>query len=265
MRIAIFSDVHGNLTALQAVLQDIQSQENIDEVLFAGDLCLLGPRPAESLRLVRQNNIACVYGNTDEWIHQPPPLSDDLTEEVRARRQRTRTLSEWTQAQLSVDEMTWLQAMPFHRTISPSVNPRDDLLIVHANPHDVNRMIYPAEPLQRQYFNEVRQTDTDLGQLLEGLIFGVLAFGHLHIPNVRHWGNVILANISSVSLPVDSDPRAKYGLLTWAEGSGWSVEHRYIAYPIEAELEAYKQRRPPNADHAIAEIEKNGAFFMRLS
>jgi predicted phosphodiesterase len=265
MRIAIFSDVHGNLAALEAVLQDIQSQENIDEVVFAGDLCLLGPRPAECLRLIRQQgNIACVYGNTDEWLHQPPPMADDVTEELRARQQRTRTLIEWTQAQLTVDDMTWLQAFPFHRTVSPSVNPRDDLLIVHANPHDVNRMIYPAEPLQRQYFNEVRQSDTDLDELLGGLIMGAIAFGHLHIPNVRQWGDVTLANISSVSFPIDSDPRAKYALLTWNEGGRWHVEHRYIAYPIEAELEAYKERRPPNADYAITEIEKNGALFMRL-
>lgn len=263
MKIAIFSDVHGNLTALEAVLQDIKAQEGIDEVVFAGDLCLLGPRPAECLRLVQQEEIACVYGNTDEWLHTPPPLSDNVSEEMRLRQQRTTSLIEWTKPQLSVEEMAWLKGFPFHRTISPSVNPRDDLLIVHANPHDVNEPIQPPEGMQRERYGEVRQPDEVLVGMLEDVLAGVIAFGHLHIPNLRPWRHLLLANISSLSLPLDDDPQAKYGLLTWQDSGGWSVEHRRVAYSAEAELEAYKQFRPPNWEWAVATIEKYGGVFMR--
>jgi predicted phosphodiesterase len=67
MRIAVFSDVHGNLTALEAVLADIDRQA-VDATVFAGDLCLVGPRPAECLRLAREQGITSIYGNTDDWV-----------------------------------------------------------------------------------------------------------------------------------------------------------------------------------------------------
>ena len=69
MRVAVFSDVHGNLTALEAVLADIAAQA-VDQIYFAGDLCLIGPRPAACLERVRSANIAAVYGNTNIGMRQ---------------------------------------------------------------------------------------------------------------------------------------------------------------------------------------------------
>ena len=83
MRIALFSDVHGNLSALRAVRQAIASQSDIDQTIFVGDLCLFGPRPQECLDLLRDMAVPAIVGNTDEWIRQPPPLPADMPEEVR--------------------------------------------------------------------------------------------------------------------------------------------------------------------------------------
>lgn len=242
MQTAIFSDVHGNLTALQAVLEAIDRQ-GVDEIFFAGDLCLFGPRPAECLDLVRGREIASVYGNTDEYITGLPLLSDDIKAEERARRQHIDEIKPWTHVQLGEDKRGWLRSLPFHRRISPTPNPRDDLFIVHANPLDVEQPIYPPLNMQRDLYGEVKQTDNELVPLLKDVLVGAIAFGHLHIPNVRHWGDMTLANISSVSLPLDHDRRAKYGLLTWH--NGWSVEHHYVDYDIDAEIAAYESNRPP--------------------
>jgi predicted phosphodiesterase len=78
MRVAIFSDVHGNLTALEAVLADIKQQAP-DLIFFAGDLCLSGARPSACLQRLRQENISPIYGNTDEEISKRPLLSDEVT------------------------------------------------------------------------------------------------------------------------------------------------------------------------------------------
>jgi len=109
-------------------------------------------------------------------------------------------------------------------------------------------------------FGEVRhkQTDEDLASLLEGTEAAALAFGHLHVPNVRQWRGLTLANISSVSLPGDGDPRAKYGLLEWEKGQGWRVNHRYVAYDVSQEVEALGRIKPPKWERYARWLEQAG-------
>lgn len=242
MRIAIFSDVHGNLTALEAVLKDIKEQSP-DLIFFAGDLCVFGARPAECVQRLRETAIASVYGNTDNWISNDPLLSGDIAAEEAARSQQVDTPSAWTWAQLDEMDRAWLRTLPFYRRFSPTTDPADDLLVVHANPIDVDQAIHPPVALQEQLYGEVVQPDDALRPLLGEIATGVLAFGHIHIPNLRHWQDLVLANISSVSLPLDGDTRAKYGLLTW-EG-GWTVEHRRVEYGIDQEVELLARLQPP--------------------
>jgi predicted phosphodiesterase len=247
MRVAIFSDVHGNLTAFEAVLAHIKGQAP-DMTVFAGDLCLLGARPKECLDRLRDENIPSVYGNTDRMIGNQPLLSNDIEAEKHARNQKIGDIAGWTQAQLSTMDLSFLHGLSFQNRVSPGVSPNDDLFIVHANPLDVDQPIYPSEELQKKHLGEIKQTDKDptLRHMLEDLDTGVLAFGHVHIPNVRHWNNIVLANISSVSLPLDGDSRAKYGLLTWEDGHGWTIEHQYVPYNVKQEKELLRQRQPPN-------------------
>jgi len=117
MRVAIFSDVHGNLSALEIVLADIERQAP-DLIVFAGDLCLFGPRPAECLRLVLERQLPSVIGNTDAWLadtSQPPARHPEAIE--------------WTRDQLSPDELARLGRLPFALRVSPTARAGDDLLI----------------------------------------------------------------------------------------------------------------------------------------
>jgi predicted phosphodiesterase len=246
VRVAIFSDVHGNLTALETVLADIEKQSP-DMILFAGDLCLFGARPAACLEQIRQREITSVFGNTDLWVIEPPVPSKGVGEDGRRHQQHLFDISSWTRAQLTDGELAWLKSLPFEFRLSPTGDSGDDLLLVHANPKDVNQLIYPTESEQIELFGEVKQaqTEEELVPLLEDVTAGAVAFGHLHIPNTRRWRHLVLANISSVSLPGDQDPRAKYGLLSWKKGEGWSVLHQRVAYDIEKELEALADVEPP--------------------
>lgn len=257
MRLAVYSDVHGNLTALQTVLADIKKQAP-DLVAFAGDLCLMGPRPRACLELARESTDIFVYGNTDEMIHTPLSIPDDADEGQRQRWESFNELAQWTHDQLGPEHVTWLARLPFSHRIGPTAVPSDDLLIVHANPLDVNQVICPTAEFQTEQLGQVKfeQSDEALRPLLETTTAGIIAFGHLHIPNVRRWGETILANISSVNLPADGDERAKYGLLTWRKGEGWTVEKRVVAYNTHNEKEVLSFIRPPHLDKLLGSMMK---------
>ncbi|HMT22600.1 MAG TPA: metallophosphoesterase family protein, partial [Promineifilum sp.] len=205
MRIAIFSDVHGNLSGLEAVLDDIEQQKP-DQIVFAGDLCFLGARPAACLRLLRERRIPSVAGNTDIWLT------------AGGEPERLRPVFEWGVAQLTPDDLGWLGGLPFALRVSPTTRAADDLLIVHANPRNVNDIVFPSEADQITRWGTVRQPDAELEPLLGWVEAAVVAYGHLHIPGVRHWGALTLVNVSSVTMPGDEDGRAKYALLEWANG-----------------------------------------------
>lgn len=256
MRIAVFSDVHGNLSGLDAVLADIDAQEaGFDEIVFAGDLCVFGPRPDACVALLREREaeIASIYGNTDKWISGLPLLAEDADAEERLRWERVSNVVDWTREVLPPMDRAWLDELPFHRRISPTVNPRDDLFIVHANPKNVDDVIYPDTALQKELFGEVRQKDDALDAMIGDLVFSVLAFGHLHVPSVRRWRGVRLVNVASVSRPGDGDWRAKYAIFTW-DGTSWAVEHRYVEYDLEAEAAAYEERRPPGWEKEVESL-----------
>ena len=251
MKIAIFSDVHGNLTAFEAVLADIKHQEP-DLTFFAGDLCVAGVRPKECLEMLRDEDIPAVQGNTEDWLNDRPHYPEGKTAEEKKQRQNFYDVLDWTVNQLPAADLAYLAAIPFQRRVSPTSNPNDDLLIVHANPRDVNQPIFPNETVQQSIYNEVKQPDNDpkLGQLLSDLNCRVMAYGHVHIPNIRQWngrsGPITLANISSVSLPLDGDSRAKYGMLTWNGSAAWEISHRYVEYDIKHERQFLSQKKPPN-------------------
>ncbi|MFN2104476.1 MAG: metallophosphoesterase family protein [Candidatus Promineifilaceae bacterium] len=251
MRLAVFSDVHGNLTALEAVLADI-SKRAVDKIVFAGDLCLVGPRPAECLDRVRDLDgvpgfgCTAVYGNTDDWLlgrqQPPPPLAD---------------LAQWTYDQLSHSQRKWLDDLPFAHTVSASGSDDRPLLIVHANPQDVNQLIFPPEEEQIQLYGRVRQADDELNDVLQGVQANTIIFGHLHIPSIRSWDGKTLYNISSVSMPGDGDPRAKYGLFTW-DNDAWQFERIYVRYEWAVESAAYRTRQPPGWQKQVETITAQG-------
>ena len=108
-------------------------------------------------------------------------------------------------------------------------------------------------------YGRFRQTDPDLRPLLAGLICKAVAYGHLHIPSERKIDDVQLFNISSVNMPGDGDPRAKYGIFSW-NGNSWNFERRFVDYDMSLEIEAYRQARPPGWEKILQTMETQGAF-----
>src|SRR5690349_3325281 len=106
MRLALIADIHGNLVALETVLQEL-AQEGIDQILCLGDVGSLGPQPHEVIARLRQLGCRGVLGNTDAWL-LAPSAADALAAEDR----QVVTLNAWCAAQLTPEDRAYLQALP---------------------------------------------------------------------------------------------------------------------------------------------------------
>jgi predicted phosphodiesterase len=228
MRIAIISDIHGNLIALQAVLQDLEKQPPVDQLIVAGDLCLNGPCPREAIERVQALGCPVIQGNTDlEIVTQAPQ-----------RGEKKRTTVGWTREQIGADGIAYLAALPFSHHIA---NPQgSDLLIVHANPLNLEDAIFP------------NSSDAALHLLLGELDdnVGALAFGHLHIAYTRRWRHLLLVDVGSCGLPRDEDHRAAYAILDWQDND-WQAEIRRVPYDVQEVVKQLKSCGIPNAEKRI--------------
>ncbi|HMP39418.1 MAG TPA: metallophosphoesterase family protein [Roseiflexaceae bacterium] len=216
MRIVVLSDIHGNVKALEAVLADIRREAAPDAIFVAGDLTLVGPRPAEALALVRTiEGARFVRGNCDQYIIDREP--SDVVQFVIDR--------------LSDDDMAFVEALPFAQQLSAG---QHELLVVHANPKDLETPIKPETH------------ESQILPLLEGVSADLVAFGHYHVPFVRRVGRWTLADIASVGKPCDGDTRAVYAMFTLG-AAGWQIEHRRVAFDVEAVAPDYPHVGFPHA------------------
>jgi putative phosphoesterase len=209
MRIAILSDIHGNLTALDACLADLELQGGADAIVVAGDLCLGGPKPKKVLQRLEEIGATCIRGNSDRY------LCDGSTD--GALEPATAGQIAWTRREIGERWLSWLGDLPFALRIGEDDN---QLLVVHANPKSDDEHIWPDAD------------DATLQRLIGPESAAAIAFGHLHIPYARIWRGKLLVNVSSAGLPKDGDPRAGYAIFTERE-SGWQVKHRRVPFDVK--------------------------------
>lgn len=257
MQIAIFSDVHGNPYACEAVLDAIEEECQPDAIVAAGDLCLGGSDPAKCIDLLMSAGAVGVCGNTERYIRMPERIPDD--EPHRRKWDVIQPVAYWVRDQLSPRQMDWLMALPFEMRFSPGGEDRDDLLVVHANPKDLDFNIYPPVGEQNDLWGEVRQPDNDpiLSRYLEGVLPGVIAFGHFHYPFIRLWEGKRLVNVACCSLPgIDYDLRARYSIFTW-ENREWNIVQRSVRYDVEREIAALEAGDMPSKEAFIQYFGEN--------
>jgi predicted phosphodiesterase len=197
--IAVVSDVHGNLVALQAVLDDLERLRP-DLVVHGGDLALHGSRPAECVDAIRERGWPGVLGNTDEMLWTGPPA--DLPVPVDS--------IGWTEAELGRERLSWLRRQPLEWRQGA------EMALVHAVPGDLWKGVRTDAP------------DAELREIYGPLGAAVAVFCHIHRPFVRVLPGLTVANSGSVSLSLDGDPRASY--LTAADGV--ATVHR-VDYDLE--------------------------------
>ncbi|GAC1652150.1 MAG: metallophosphoesterase family protein [Vulcanimicrobiaceae bacterium] len=209
MRIAIFSDIHGNLLAFDACLADLKNQGGADVIVGAGDFCMDGPKPKRVLQRLNEIGARCVRGNSDRFIADPESekvVNEGDLEQVA-----------WQRKELGEKFVAWLSELPFELRFGEKDN---QLLVVHANPANDYEHIWPDAG------------DAELERLIAGEEAQTIAFGHLHLPFARTWRGKLLVNVASAGLPKDGDPRAGYAILTRRPG-GWEVKHRRVPFDVK--------------------------------
>jgi len=228
MRVAIIADIHGNQIALEAVLQDLAQQPDIDHIVIAGDLCLNGPCPREVLDTLQKMRCFVIQGNVDS----------DIVDQEAKKGPKKQSVINWTREQIGDAGINYLAALPFsHYIYNPDGT---DLLVVHANPLNQNDALLPDLP------------DNMLEQLLGKLpaTTGALAFGHYHVAYTRQWRGLLLVDAGSCGLPRDEDIRASYAILTWQNGI-WLTENRRVRYDLKAVVRQLRSCGIPTADRRI--------------
>jgi putative phosphoesterase len=235
MRVAIVSDIHGNLRAFQAVLADLR-QVAPDLILHGGDLAAGGAHPADIIDHIRSLGWPGVGGNTDEMLWAPqrleefaaahPKLSPIL---VRVQDTIAPTLSA-----LGTERLRWLEALP-------ALYSHESFGLVHASPNDLWRA-----PMPNASDDELRNTYAPLGA-------PIVVYGHIHCPYIRQLPGMIVANTGSVSQSYDGDIRASY-LLVDAEPNRSNLSLlptlaiRRVAYDVAGEAAELRRSGLPHAE-----------------
>ncbi len=224
MRIAIVSDIHGNLTAFDAVLADLR-QTSPDLVLHGGDLADAGSSPAEIVDRIRELGWQGVLGNTDEMLFEPRSLLDfaERSPQMQPLLATIQEMAAATRELLGEERLAWMRGLP--RTLAC-----DSVALVHALSETTWRAPSPEA------------IEADLEAAYGALGKPVAVYGHIHRSYIRTLAGVVVANSGSVSLSYDGDPRASYLVV---DKSG--PEIRRVEYDVERELKALSASSLPHS------------------
>jgi predicted phosphodiesterase len=231
--LAVLSDIHGNLPALEAVLAELEREE-VDQLLCLGDVAL-GPQPAETVARVRALGCPVIRGNWDAWTLDgfPPAEGDPWRKFIEQ--------GEWWAQKLSVDDLGFL------RTFVPRAELRLDgvaALGFHGSPLSDNEMILATTP------------HDELLRLFAGFEHPLMLGGHTHVQLVRVVEGTLFVNPGSVGLPFRGlplgelqpiSPWAEYALVR-VDGERLSVDLRRAPYDVEGMLEDTIASGAPHAE-----------------
>lgn len=236
MRIALFSDVHGNAVAFDAFLADLDRQ-SVDHVVCLGDHAQGGAQPAECLEQLRELGCPAVMGNSDHFL-----LTLDFGEEEVTEAQREN--ARWAQGRLSEE------LLQFHRSFRPTVEVElgegRSLLAIHATPRSREEIVGPW--MEEEAFRKP----------FDGIDAAVFAGGHTHQQWARRLGESYYVNPGSVGLPYDhhqdertfrADPYAEYAIVG-IDRAGIDVDFRRIPFDPADVLQAVEASGMPHPELA---------------
>ncbi len=238
-RIAVLSDIHGNLPAAAEVRKAVNAAHP-DYVAVLGDLAMNGADPAGAVDLVRdmeQAGAFVICGNTDlavadgDYVSAFPWFSDGVPDYYRAA-------AEWAREQLGEDRIAYLRRLPWERRLR-----LDDRLILfcHGSPGSLTdgmaADLEPAVTIER-----VSRTDASL-----------IVCGHTHLPEVREVGWRTIVNDGSAGYVFDGDPTASWALID-VDAEGVKAEIKRTGYDVMGAANAVSERGLPGDVYRAATI-----------
>ena len=237
MRIALVSDVHANLPALEAVLADIAARSDVDAIYHLGDLVGYAPWPNETVALIRRSGIVGVAGNYDSTVATDYKHCGCQYENPHQEALSHQSF-EWTRAHASRETKAFLNALPFRLDVRPLGGhlAGPTLVLLHGN-----------QVLNTVYVHEQRSDDflRQLGDRVGARAGDVVCVGHTHIAWHRVVDGVHFVNAGSVGRPKDGDWRACYTLLV-IDAVGPRCEFVRVAYDIEITVAGIRSSELPD-------------------
>ena len=248
MRIAVVSDVHGNLVAFDAVLRDLQ-HEAVDRIVALGDMIQSGPQPADVVQRLRELDCQVVMGNSDAWLLTGAETGNEKISDERLR--KLNIVREWSLARLHKIDRDFIES--FALTIQLDLQHGHKFLGFHGSPTDFDQLIFPHTP------------EAEFQNLLLPYADHILAGGHTHLPHVRRISNSFFFNPGSVGVAYNHgqdesafhlDPWAEYAILTVGE-THIGLEFRRVPFDVDELVRVYRDSGRPFAEEVIAEYKAN--------
>lgn len=209
-QIAIFSDVHANLPALQAVLDDIDARKII-EIYCLGDLVDFAPWPNEVVELIRERQIPTVMGNHDDRVAFDRPVTPMAKHPPEERDARVEAIA-LSKATIGADNMAFLRDLPFKRRVQLGEGEAaKSLLLVHASANAIDEYIYQNHSAQA------------LEEMCAANGVDAIFMGHTHCAYVRKitaesGKPLLVANTGATGRIKNGQPMATYMICTLVEG-----------------------------------------------
>lgn len=241
MRLALISDIHGNYTALQAVLNDIH-RERIESIICLGDVATNGPEPKRVIAELQSIGCPCIIGN-----HESALLDPDAAVRYQIAPQLISSLY-WTLDQLTKSELKYLAA--FKATLPIELDDDTNLLCYHASPLSNTDLLLSMTPTE------------DLAEMFAGSDAKFFAGGHTHLQMLRQYEGMLVINPGSMGQPFRSFPMpgtapsllpwAEYAILEWANHA-LSVDLRRVPFDIKEYCNVISESGIPLKDWLLQE------------
>ena len=236
MTIALIADIHGNLAALEAMLDTLRT-EPPDEIVCLGDVAATGPQPHEVLRRLQELGCPMVMGNADAELLGLSPPSPVTDEDAR----RIMDISRWCADQLDNADRAFLAS--FQPTVEITLGEERRLLCCHGSPRSYDDIINATTP------------DDELDGMIAGHDATIIAGGHTHVRMLRAYRGREIVNPGSVGLAyqffpdgsVRVPPWAEFALLTQSDTGAMSVDFRRVSYDRDATVRALNEHEMPHA------------------
>ena len=186
MKIAIISDIHGNLEALKSVLNDIESK-NINKIYCLGDIIAKGSHPKECIDLIKEKCEVVLKGNCDEYFTSNIDLSNKNTQEI--------DIIKWNKSMLDDESISYLVNLPFCYEFYMSGRL---IRLVHAHPEKIDKFAGNIDSINNIYNLVLPSNNTVSNEKAD-----VLIYGHIHTPYVQKMYNRYIINTGSVGNAID--------------------------------------------------------------
>ena len=211
MKFAVISDIHGNMFALDAVLEDIKLH-NVDKIFCLGDLAMAGPEPNKTIDYIKNQDWTIIQGNTDYMIVN---FSEDLFQKVASNAPIMANALKYDVKEITAENVEYLKNLPAQKSIELD---GVKILLVHGSPRKNDENIFPDLSMKK------------IEEIVENVAESVIFCGHTHIPcGYQTNSKKTIVNVGSVGRPFTENPQACYVLAEAVNGQ-LLVEHHMVNY-----------------------------------